>query len=481
MNRNKVFSNLLWRFAERIGAQLVTFVVSLVLARLLDPNVYGAIALVTVLLSIFQVFVDGGFANALIQKKDADDLDFSTVFYFNLSMCVVLYIVVYSTAPLMASFYSMPELIPVIRVLGVSLIISGVKNVQLAYVSKNLMFKKFFYATLGGTLGAAFIGIIMANNGYGIWALVIQNLFNVTIDTIVLWITVRWKPKRIFSIKRLRILFSYGWKLLASNLLNTIYSEIQALVIGKKYSPNQLAFYNKGQQLPSLIIVNINSSIDSVLLPVLSNAQDNVELVRSMTRRAIKTSIYVIAPLMMGLFAVADPLIRILLTDKWIQCVPFLRIFCITYMFFPVHTANLNAIKALGRSDLFLKLEVVKKCSGLIVLLVAMNYGVMGIAYSLLIIELYSQIVNTWPNRKLLNYRYIDQIKDIIPVVILSVLMGVVVYSIQYLGFSDWITLAIQIPCGVLLYFVGSMFLRIDTYKYIMNYFNTIIRFRDKK
>ncbi len=285
-------NNFVWRFLERTGAQGVTFLVQIILARILDPEVYGTIALVTVFTTIMQVFIDSGLGNALIQKQDADDLDFSSVFYFNMIMCCFLYLLMFFSAPYISAFYNNTELTPVIRVLSLILIISGVKNVQQAYVSRTMQFKRFFFATIGGTIGAAVVGIILACCGFGVWALVVQQLFNTMVDTLILWITVKWRPKMMFSFKRLKKLFSYGWKLLASSLLNTIYTDIRQIIIGKLYTSKDLAFYNRGQQLPKLITNNINASIDSVLLPSMSQVQDNRERVRAMTRCAIKTSTY---------------------------------------------------------------------------------------------------------------------------------------------------------------------------------------------
>ncbi len=408
---SKTINNMIWRFAERSGAQGVSFVVSIVLARLLAPEVYGTVALVTVFTNILQVFVDSGFGNALIQKKDADDLDFSSVFYFNVIMCCILYGVMYIWAPSIAAFYSDESLVAVIRVLSLTLVISGVKNIQQAYVSRHLLFKRFFYATLGGTIFSAIVGITMAYMGYGVWALVAQQLLNKVIDTIILWITVDWKPKLMFSVERLKGLLNYGWKLLASSILESIYANVRQLIIGVMYSTEDLAFYNKGKQFPYLIITNVNTSIDSVLLPVMSQVQDDKDKVRSMTRRAIRTSTYVIAPLMMGLAFMASSVVELVLTSTWLPCVPYLRIFCITYMFYPIHTANLNAIKAMGRSDIFLKLEIAKKISGIIILLCMMWNGVLLMAYSLLLSSLVSQMINTYPNKKLLNYGYAQQMR----------------------------------------------------------------------
>ena len=395
MSSTNVITNFFWRFLERCGAQGVTFIVSIVLARLLDPTVYGTVALVTIFTTIMQVFVDSGMGNALIQKKDADDLDFSSVFYFNMAMCSVLYLIMFFAAPLIASFYRMPELTAIVRVLSFVVVISGVKNVQQAYVSRHLMFKRFFFSTLGGTIGAAVIGIAMAYLGFGVWALVAQMLFNAAVDTTILWITVKWRPKKMFSFQRLKSLFSYGWKLLASSLIDTVYNDLRQLIIGKKYSSGDLAYYNQGKKFPQLIVTNINTSIDSVLLPTMSKAQDDMAAVRSMTRRAIKTSTFLMMPAMIGLAVCAEPLVQLILTEKWLPCVLFLRIFCITYAFYPIHTANLNAIKAMGRSDLFLKLEIIKKTVGIIAILITMWISVQAMAYSFLVTTILNQIINS--------------------------------------------------------------------------------------
>lgn len=469
---------MIWRWLERTGAQGVSFVVSIVLAQLLGPEVYGTVALITVFTAILQVFVDSGMGTALIQKKDADDLDFSSLFYFNVAMCLALYAAIFIAAPWIARFYRRPELTPLVRVLSLTLVISGVKNIQHAYVSRHMMFKKFFFATLSGTIGAAVLGIYMAYQGYGAWALVAQHLFNTLVDTIILWITVKWRPKRMFSAKRLKVLFKYGWKLLVSALIDTGYRELRQLIIGKKYSSEDLAFYNKGNQFPKTIVSNINSAIDSVLLPTMSRAQDDRARVKEMTRRAIKTSTYIMAPLMIGLAVCARPVVDLLLKAKWPPCVPFLRIFCITYLFYPIHTANLNAIKAMGRSDLFLKLEIAKKAIGLAVLLSTMWFGPLVMAYSALFTSVSSQIINSWPNRKLLNYPYLEQLKDIMPGILLAVLMGAIVFAVQLLGLRDWLTLLIQIPLGAAIYIAGSKLFHLESFHYVLDVGKSYLRKR---
>ena len=465
-----VFSNVIWRLLERFGAQGVTFIVSIVLARLLDPEVYGTVALVTAITTILQVFVDSGFASALMQKKNPDDLDYSSVFYFNVVFCFVLYWAMFFSAPLIANFYERTELINLIRVISLIIPISALKNVQQSYVSKNMLFKKFFWSTLGGTIGAGVIGITMAFFGFGVWSLVAQLLFNTFVDTLILWITVKWRPKLVFSFARLKSLFKYGWKMFASHILDTTYNNLRSLIIGKKYESEDLAFYNKGMSFPNLITTNVNTSIDSVLLPSMASAQDNKKELKGMTRRSIKVATFIIMPMMTGLAVCATPLIKILLTEKWLPCVFFLRVFCITYAFYPINTANLNAIKALGRSDVFLKLEIIKKIVGIAAILSTMWISVEALALSLIATSLMSQIINSWPNRRLLDYKYHEQLIDIMPTIALNVIMGTLVFSITFLNLSDWITLLIQVPLGITIYFVGSIIFKNDSFSYIKNF-----------
>ena len=462
-----ILSNFLWRFAERCGAQFVSLIVSIVLARLLSPDDYGIIALITVFTTILQVFVDSGLGTALIQKKNADELDFSSVFYFNIVMCIILYGIMFLISPAIALFYGESKLTPVIRVLSLTIVIAGLKGIQQAYISRNMLFKKFFFATIGGTVISAIIGIGMAYTGYGVWALVIQQLSNSIIDTIILWITVRWRPKFCFSWNRLKGLFSFGWKLLVSALLDTGYNSLSNLIIGKIYSPSQLAYYNQGDKYPNVIVTNINSSIDSVLLPALSSEQDNVDKVKIMTRRAIKISIFLMAPLMMGIVFASENIVKVTLTDKWLPCVFFLRVFCFVYMFWPIHTANLNAINALGHSEIFLKLEIIKKIIGLVGLIISMNISVRAMAYNALFVSFVSQVINSWPNKKLLKYGYIEQMRDVIPSILLALLMGICISFINLFPAKIYMILSIQILVGAIIYFGIARFLKFDEYIFL--------------
>lgn len=467
--KTKVISGFIWQFAESCGAQIVSFIVSIILARILEPSDYGTISLLLVFITILNVFVDSGLGNALIQKKDADDADFSTVFIFNIFMCIVLYIIMFLCAPGIAVFYGDKSLVALIRVLSIIILISGVKNVQKAYVSKHMYFKKFFFATLGGTIFSAVVGIVLAYCGFGVWALVAQQLSNMLIDTIVLWYTVRWRPKWIFSRSRLKPLLLYGWKLLLAKLLDTVYNNLTQLIIGKQFSTADLAYYNRGQQFPNLIVSNVNSSIDGVLFPVMSKEQEDVDKLRRMTKRAITVSSFIMWPMMVGLAVIAEPMVKLILTDKWLECVPFLQIFCLSYALYPIHTANLNAIKALGRSDIFLKLEFIKKAVGITIIVVGISFGVYGLAVATLVASIIGTFINSYPNKKELQYSYLQQVGDILPSIIMSLIMGLIVYPIQFLNVSIvWIVL-LQVTAGILVYIFEAKLIKNETYDYIIS------------
>ena len=466
--RGKVFSGLFWKFGERISAQLISLIVSIVLARLLSPDDYGAVALVMVFITIANVFVASGFGNALIQKKNADNLDFSSVFYLNIALGLVLYAVLFFASPAIASFYNMPVLSPALRVLGIRIVVASVNSVQQAYVSRHMLFKRFFWSTLFGTLVSGVVGITMAYHGFGVWALVAQYLTNTCTDTIVLWFTVKWRPIFRCSLERAKGLFSYGWKLLVSALLDTGYKQLRSLIIGKKYTSADLAYYNQGDKYPGLIVNNINTSISSVLFPAMSQFQDDRERVKQMTRRAIQISSYIMWPMMIGFAVVAEPFVSLVLTDKWLPCVPFIRIFCFTYGLYPIHTANLQAINALGRSDLFLRLEIIKKTIGLSMILLSMNYGTLVMAYSLVVADVAATVVNAVPNSKLLNYRYFEQLRDLLPGLVMSLIMAAVIVPISLLGLPDIATIALQVVCGAAVYLSESVLTKQPAFQYLL-------------
>ena len=468
---NSIIKSLLWKYFERTGNQLVQFVVQVILARLLLPADFGVIALLMVFIHLAQVFVQSGFNTALIQAKNPDDLDFSSVFYLSLGVAGILYIFLFISAPAISAFYSMPNLIDVLRVLSLILFFGAVNSIQNAVVSREFKFKQLFYSSLGAIVLSGAIGVYLAYSGYGTWALVWQQLSNALFLCIIMWITVKWRPKLLFSLERLSKLFSFGWKMLVSSLLATAYKEIRSLVIGKMFSTSDLGFYNRGQMFPNVVVSNIDGSIQSVMLPALSQVQDDTRRIKEMMRRAITMSAFIIAPLMAGMIATAEPIVRIVLTDKWLPSVPFMQICCISFTFYPIHTANLSAIKAIGRSDIFLKLEIYKKLLSIAVLVVTIILfrSVIAIAWSAVLSGIISTFINAYPNKRLIGYTYSEQMKDLMPSFLISSFMGVIVYFVGFLPLNIYIKLFLQIISGAVFYLALGWSLRIESLNYLLN------------
>lgn len=467
--QRKVFSGLVWKFGERIGAQAVSFLVSIILARLLLPSEYGIVALVTIFIDIANVFVSSGFGSALVQKKDADEVDFSSVFYFSVAMSWLLYGVVFLAAPWIAGYYKEPALSPVLRVMALKLPLAGVNSVQQAYVQKNMLFRRFFFSTLIGTAGSAVVGIAMAYGGFGAWALVAQYLFNSTVDTLVLWFTVRWRPARTFSMQRMKTLFGFGWKMLCSELIHTSYGKIRSMIIGKVYTKEDLSFYEQGGKLPSIIVTNINSSVSSVLFPAMTLKQDNQKKMKEMVRLSIRVSSYIMWPLMIGLMMMTEPVVRLVFSEKWLPCVPFMQIACIQYALEPVQTANVQAVKAMGKGRTYLIMEIVKKSFGIVMIVAVMYRGVMAIAVTAMIVTFFAALVNSTPNRKFLGYSYREQLADLLPSILLAAAMGVFVYFAGRIPVPAIAGICLQILTGIVVYVILSLIFRVSQFEYIVN------------
>lgn len=464
---NSVIKSLFWKFTERMSSQLVTFVVSIVLARLLTPDDYGTIALITVFISLSDVLITSGFSSALIQKKNADNLDFSSVFFFNIIFSAVIYAILYFSSPSIAEFYKIPVLCDALRVLALVIPIMAVNSVQQAYVSRNMMFKKFCYSTLSGSIFSGIVGIAMAYAGMGIWALVAQYIVNNAANMLVLFFVLDWHPSLVFSLERMKGLFSYGWKLLCSGLLSTGYTQLTSLLIGKLYTSSDLGFYNRGQQYPQLVVSNINSTISAVLFPVLAQKQGDFSEVKRYTRRAVQVSSYVMWPMMAGLAVCAEPLVRLMLTEKWLPCVPYLWIACFTFGIWPIHTANLEALKAIGRSDLFFKLEIIKKAVGLTVLLLTIPHGVMVMALSAVFTSIISAFVNAYPNTKILGYTYQEQLSDMLPSMFWSALMIIILLPIQKWIPNDFVCIAVSVLIGAVYYVAVSILTKSSAFAFL--------------
>jgi O-antigen/teichoic acid export membrane protein len=462
-----VVSALFWKFLERGGVQGVQFIVQILLARLLLPQDYGLIAILFIFITIAQVVVQGGLETSLIQKKEIDEVDYSSIFFLSLAIAGLLYGILFISAPFIANFYQQVQLTKALKVMALSLFLGGFNSVQNAIISRTMQFKKLFFSSIGAVIISGVVGISLAYAGYGLWALVFQQLTNQVCTVLILWFIVPWRPHLEFSFSKISVLLSFSWKLLVSAIIGTIYNNIWSFFVGKVYSPTMLGYYSRGQQFPQSIVYNINGSIQSVLLPALSSQQDYSVRVKAMVRRSIVTSSYIIFPMMMGLAVIAKPLVLLLLTEKWLPSVPFLQMFCASFALWPIHTANLQAINAIGRTDIFLKLEIIKKIIGICILIVCLPFGVYVLTVGQILVSLVSSIVNAQPNKKLLDYGYLEQIKDILPSLLLSLLMGSVTYSLLFFNLPPLFTMILQVLIGISLYLLLSVFLKLESYVYL--------------
>lgn len=476
--KQNTISALFWKFLERFGVSGVQFILQIILARLLSPDDYGVLSIMIIFTTLANVFIQNGFNTSLIQKKDVNNDDYSSVFWLSLLISIVLYGVLFALAPSLAYFYNMPQICFPFRVISLMIIPGALNSIQIAIVSKEMNFKQIFTSNLSSIIISGVIGVLLAYLGAGIWALVFQTLLNVLIACIVMWFTVKWRPSFSFDLKRVRVLFAYGWKLLVSSLLDTLYQDLSSLVIGKKYDSGTLGYYNRGKQFPQFLINSINGAIQSVMLPAISSIQDYKNQVKSMMRRSITLSSYIIFPVMVGLAVVAEPTVKILLTDKWLPCVPYMQIFCVSFAFYPVHSCNLQTINAIGRSDIFLKLEIIKKTIGIIALVIAVFCfdSPIAIAMTGIFTTFISCFINAYPNKRLINYSYIEQMRDILPNILLSCLMGILIYPILFLNLNALITLLIQVILGIFIYILLSIILKNDSFYYILNIIKEMLK-----
>lgn len=457
--QNKVASGLFWTFAERICAQVVSFVVSLILARLLLPSEYGAVSMTMVFISLANVLVSNGLGESLVQKKDSDELDFSTILICAMALSVVLYAIVFLCAPLVSTFYNL-NITTLLRVLALKIPLTAINSIQQAYVAKKMIFKKMFWATSIGTALSGIIGIAMAWSGMGAWALVAQYLVNSCVDTVVLWIVLPWKPKVEFNGKRAKELVPYGWKIMISSLINTAFNEIRSLFIGKIYTSADLAFYQKGNQFPGLVINNIDTAIGKVIFPAMSSVNDRIDRLKQMARKSIRLTSFIIFPIMLGMLTTADKIIVLLLTEKWNGAIIFLRLACLFYALQPLQTADWQIIKAAGRADLCVKLEAVKKIMGIILLVISAFISVEAVGISSVITAAISTIINMIPAGKLANYSLKEHFGDIWKTLSASILMCILIYVLGGMISNTLVCLIVQVLVGACLYIAFSFMLK---------------------
>ena len=470
--KKSAFGGMMWSMAERVCARRVSLVVSVVLARILMPEDYSLVSIVAIFFVLCNVFISGGLNTSLIQKKDADELDYATVLWTTLAMAAVMYAGMFLCAPLISGLYGKPALIPVIRVMALTFFINAFKSVLSANTSSHLQFRKFFFSTIIGTVISAFVGIFMALRGFGAWALVAQEMTNSLIDTLVLFFTTRLKISFRFSGQRLKSLFAFGSRNFLSSMLTVIYDQLTPLIVGLRFTTEDLAFYTKGKSFPELINSTLSDTMATVLFPVMAQVQDSTDHIRGITRRYIKTASYVIFPVMLGMFAVSDAFLTLLLTDKWLPSAAYIRIFCVSYMFNLVNVGNIQAIRALGRSDIVLKLEVLKKSIYLAVLcaFLFLSDRPQLLAVSSVVCTLIAVALNSFPNRKLIGYRFRWQLADILPNLLLSGVMCLIVMLLGRLPLAPLPLLLVQVVSGVAVYVLASAVTRNESFFYLLDF-----------
>lgn len=454
--KQKTKKGLVWSMIERFATQGVQFLFGIILARLLSPNDYGVIAMPLVFLAIAQCIIDSGFSTALIRKPELTEDDLSTAFYFNLGVGILCYAVLFFTSPLIADFYHIPILSSLLKVTALAVLFNPLCAVQQAILTRKIDFKTQAIVSLSGAVVSGIVGLYMAYNGFGVWSLVFQQVGGYVMRTILLWVLGKWKPKRKWSWESFHYLWGFGSKMLGSGLLDTIYNNIYPIVIGKYFSAQDLGNYTRAQQFSSLPSSNVTGVLQRVTFPVLSSIQNEDERLAKNYRKILKLSAFLVFPMMLMLSAIANPLVRILLTDKWIGCVILLQIVCFQMMWYPIHAINLNLLTVKGRSDLFFRLEIFKKIMGVCIMFITIPHGIIWMVSGGIVSSMLSLIINTYYTGKLINVGYFKQMGDLFPIFGVSFIMWLIVHAILYLSSNLYCQLVLGISLGAIVYLIGA-------------------------
>lgn len=454
--KSKTVKGVVWSSIERFSTQGVQFLIMIIMARLLTPKDYGLIGMLAIFLAVAQSLIDSGFSQALIRKQDRTDVDNSTVFYFNIVVSSALYLILFIAAPFVADFYNQPELTSVMRVVCLGVILNSLAVVQRALLTVRIDFKTQAKASLSAAVISGCIGIVLAYCGFGVWSLVVQQLLNLSVNTLLLWIFSKWRPIAVFSWKSFHELFAFGSKLLASGLLDTLYRNIYPIVIGKLFSASSLGHYTRAHQFSEFPSSNVTGIIQRVTYPILCGIQDETERLEAVYRKFLKLSAFIIFPLMIGLSAVARPFIDIALGTQWGFCGQLLQIICFAMMWYPIHAINLNLLQVKGRSDLFLRLEIIKKILGITVLCITAPFGLVVMCYGQIFNSIVALVINTYYTGKLINVGFIRQMKDLLPTILLSLTMFGAILLVNGFIEANIYRLIIGVLVGVIVYVSGS-------------------------
>lgn len=461
-------NGMMWKFLEKISSQGMQLIIQIVLARLLLPEEYGLIGLLSIFITISDVFILQGLTTALIQKKNADDLDYSSVYFANILISLFLYVILFLTAPVIADFYKESALIGIMRVLSLNVVIGAFPAVHNAILSRNLDFKKSFFRNISNAITQGIVGISLALCGAGAWAMVFSKISGNIVGALVLCATVKWSPRLMLDFGRLKHLFSYSSKVLATNLLNTVFNNINSLIIGRYYSTLDIGYYQRGQQIPQGAMSALDGSMSEVLYPAFSKCQDDLVALKKAVRKSISFSMYIVLPVLTGLIAIAKPFTLLLLTEKWLPSVPYMQLTCIGCMFWPLSHRN-HAINALGKSNVTLRLSIIGKSISVISIVICLPYGINMIMVGSIVSSLINVGISSYYVKKYLRYTYKELILDLLPSMILSGIMFGCVLLIGMLKIYVIVKLVLQIVVGIVVYLLLSSIFKPEPYKMIMN------------
>ena len=473
--KDKTIKGTMWSAIDNVAQFGVQFIVSIVLARLLSPDDYGLIGIITIFTTVCTAIINGGFSSALIRTQKSTDEDYNTAFICNLLMSILLYAIVFLCSPLIADFFNRQELVALTRVSSFTMIIGALAIVQQTRLTKRIDFKTQTKITLIASVASGVIGISLALMDFGVWALVMQGIISQLLRTILLWIYNHWVPSIRFSKESFNRLFGFGWKMMASGILDSLWTQLYQVIVGKFYSPATLGQYTRAKQFSTMFSSNLSGVIQRVTYPVLSDIQNEKERMIAAYRKIIKTTMFMTFALMFALGAVSEPLLYCLIGPKWHEAATYLPLICLVGSLYPLHAINLNMLQVQGRSDLFLGLEIVKKIIGLVPLFMGAFVGIFPMLYTIVITSIISYFLNSYFSGKLLGYSSWMQLRDITPSFFISLTMAIIVYCLTFLPLSNWLILPMQIVFGLIVFFFLCKITKIEEYKEVMDMIKPVL------
>lgn len=467
--RKQAISGLVWTFAQQFGNQIVSFIISIILARLLLPEEFGLIGMVLVFITIGQALSDAGLTQSLIRDKKVDQEDLSTVFFFNLAASIMVYFLIFFAAPFIADFYNQEVLVNIIRVLTISFIISAFGAIQSTRLTKMMNFKTQTVISIPSTVASGILGVGLAYGGFGVWSLVWMRIVDSGIRTIQLWIYSKWSPSFLFNFEKFKDHFNFGYKITLSGLLDSIFSNIYIIIIGKYFAVSQVGFYTRAQTMQKLPVINISKALNKVTYPLFAQIQDDNFRLKKVNKQIMQMVVFIIAPILIFAAVLAEPIFRFLLTEKWLPAVPYFQILCVSGILYPINAYNLNILKVKGRSDLFLKLEVVKKSLIAVSIVIAIQFGIYGLLISQAILSIIAFYINSHYTNRFINYSSWEQTKDIVPIILMALIIGGGMYLLDTFLFlkdiGDVLRILIGNLAGILGYAMLTYIFKRNIYK----------------